>query len=127
MKKINALALMKELGLREDYVSTPKTFCVNKTKDKLIKNSANANSRHFYIFINVLSVNPKRWSNKLSQFVANLPTNCLSVHDHFIKLELKELMIKTNYDHRIHWLPKYHQNHTGAIFITAFHQCSTDL
>ena len=38
-----------------------------------------------------LSANPTKWSNKLKQFFGNLPTNCLSVFDHFVKLALKGL------------------------------------
>ena len=41
--------------------------------------------------LNPLSANPTKWSNKLKQFVGNLPTNCLSVFDHFVKLALKGL------------------------------------
>ena len=44
----------------------------------------------FYrLSINPLSANPTKWSNTLKQFVGNLPTNCLSVFDHFVKLALK--------------------------------------
>ena len=32
-----------------------------------------------------------KWSNTLKQFVGKLPTNCLSVSDHFVKLALKGL------------------------------------
>ena len=42
--------------------------------------------------INPLSANPKKWSNTLKQFVGNLPTNCLSVFDHFMNLALKGLI-----------------------------------
>ena len=41
---------------------------------------------------NPLSANSTKWSNTLKQFVGNLPTNCLSVIDHFVKLTLKGLM-----------------------------------
>ena len=34
--------------------------------------------------LNSLSANPTKWSNKLKKFVGNLPTNCLSVFDHFV-------------------------------------------
>ena len=34
---------------------------------------------------------PTKWSNTLKQFVGNLPTNCLKVFDHFVKLTLKGL------------------------------------
>ena len=40
---------------------------------------------------NPLSANPEKWSNTLKQFVGSLPTNCLSVFDHFISLALKGL------------------------------------
>ena len=41
--------------------------------------------------INPLSANPTKWSNTLKQFVGKLPTNCLSVSDHFVGLALKGL------------------------------------
>ena len=42
---------------------------------------------------NPLSANPTKWSNTLKQFVGKLPTNCLSVFDHFVKLALKEIRL----------------------------------
>ena len=41
---------------------------------------------------NPLNANHTKWSNTLKQFVHNLPTNCLSVYDHFVKLALKALI-----------------------------------
>ena len=41
--------------------------------------------------IKPFSANPTKWSNTLKQFVCNLPTHCLSVFDHFVKLALKGL------------------------------------
>ena len=41
--------------------------------------------------INPLSANPEKWSNTLRQFAGKLPTNCLSVFDHFMNLALKGL------------------------------------
>ena len=41
--------------------------------------------------LNPLSANPTKWSNRLKQFVGKLPTNCLSVFDHFVGLALKGL------------------------------------
>ena len=41
--------------------------------------------------VNPLSANITKWSNILKQFVVKLPTNCLSVFDHFVGLALKEL------------------------------------
>ena len=43
--------------------------------------------------INPLSANPTKWPDTLKQFVGNLPTNCVSVFDHFVKLELKGLTV----------------------------------
>ena len=42
-------------------------------------------------WVNPLSANPEKWSNTLKQIVGNLPTNCLSVFDHFMNLALKGL------------------------------------
>ena len=39
-----------------------------------------------------LSANLTKWSHTLKQFVSNLPTNCLSVFDHFVGLALKRLI-----------------------------------
>ena len=43
------------------------------------------------IHFNPLSDNFTKWSNTLKQFVCNLPTNCMSVFDHFVGLALKGL------------------------------------
>ena len=43
--------------------------------------------------INPLSASPTKWSNPLKQFVGKLPTNCLSVFDHFVELALKVLTV----------------------------------
>ena len=43
------------------------------------------------VTFNSLSANPTKWSNTLKQFAGNLPTNCLSVFDLFLKLALKGL------------------------------------
>ena len=40
---------------------------------------------------NPLSANPTKWLNTIKQFIGNLPTNCLSVFDHFGGLALKGL------------------------------------
>ena len=40
---------------------------------------------------NPLGANPTKWSNRLKKFVGKLPTNCLSVFDHFMRLALKGL------------------------------------
>ena len=43
--------------------------------------------------LNLLSAKITKWSNTLKQFVGKLPTNCLSVFDHFVGLALKGLSI----------------------------------
>ena len=48
------------------------------------------------LLINPLSANPTKWSNKFKQFVGKLPTNCLSVFDHFVGLALKGLNYQSN-------------------------------
>ena len=40
------------------------------------------------LFINPFSTNFTKCSNTLKQFIVNLPTNCLSVFDHFVGLTL---------------------------------------
>ena len=44
------------------------------------------------ITLNPLSANPAKWSNTLKQSVGSLPTNCLSLFNHFVGLVLKGLM-----------------------------------
>ena len=39
--------------------------------------------------LNPLSAKLTKWPNPLKQFVGKLPTNCLSVFDHFVGLRLK--------------------------------------
>ena len=48
-------------------------------------------ARLFLMSFNPSRANPPKWSNTLKQFVRNLPTNCSSVFDHFVKLALKGL------------------------------------
>ena len=48
----------------------------------------------FRLKVNPFSANPTRWSNTLKQFVGKLPTNYLSVFDHFLGLALKGLSVK---------------------------------
>ena len=45
----------------------------------------------YNMVFNPLSANFTKGSNTLKQFVCNLPTNCLSVFDHFVGLALKGL------------------------------------
>ena len=43
------------------------------------------------IFLSLFLMKISKWPNTLKQFVGNLPTNCLSVFDHFVGLALKGL------------------------------------
>ena len=43
--------------------------------------------------LNPLNAKFTKWSNTLKQFVGKLPTNCLSVFDHFVGLTLKGLKV----------------------------------
>ena len=43
------------------------------------------------MYFNPLSANPTKWPNTLKNFVGKLPTNCLSVFGHFVKLAFKGL------------------------------------
>ena len=42
---------------------------------------------------NTLTANFTKWLNTLKQFVSNLPTNCLSVFDHFVGFALNGLTL----------------------------------
>ena len=42
---------------------------------------------------NPLNANPTKWSMTVKRFVCKLPTNCLSVFDHFLGLALKGLKV----------------------------------
>ena len=44
-----------------------------------------------YAILNFLNTNTTKWSKTLKQFFGKLPTNCLSVFDHFVGLALKGL------------------------------------
>ena len=43
------------------------------------------------VALDSLSANSTKWLNTLKQFVGNLPTNSLSVFDHYVKLTRKGL------------------------------------
>ena len=50
---------------------------------------------------NPLSANPTKWLKTLKQFVRKLPTNCLSVFDHFVGLALIGLKRKKHFNCKI--------------------------
>ena len=54
---------------------------------------------HYCANFNPLSTNFTKWSNTLKQFVGKLPTNCLSVFDHFVGLGLNGLSLTAIYSH----------------------------
>ena len=49
-------------------------------------------NKYIWFLLNPLIASPTKWSNTLKQFVGSLPTNCLSVLDHFVKLAFKGLI-----------------------------------
>ena len=69
------------------------------SKDLQTKCESYIKSKHWFykvlstgkIRIKPLSAKITKWSNTLKQFVGNLPTNCLSVFDHFVGLVLEGL------------------------------------
>ena len=48
----------------------------------------------FWMNLNPLKASLTKWPSTLKQFVGELPTNCLSVFDHFVKLALKGTFFK---------------------------------
>ena len=56
----------------------------------------------WYKIFNTLSTNPTKWSNTLKQFFGKLPTNYLSVFDHFAGLALKGLTELPTTNHLSH-------------------------
>ena len=50
--------------------------------------------------LNPLSAKPAKCSNTFKQFVGKLPTNCLSVFDHFVGLALKGISINCVIDRK---------------------------
>ena len=61
--------------LVDDFPTSKNSYQVSKEDMSIF----NLNSH-----LNPLSANPTKWSNTLKQFVGKLPTNCLSVFDHFV-------------------------------------------
>ena len=57
------------------------------TMQRKVGNLRHDTADKFTKIINPLSANLTKWSNTLKQFVGKLPTNCLNVFDHFVKLK----------------------------------------
>ena len=53
--------------------------------------------------LNPLSANFTKWSNTLKQFIGSLPTSCLSVVGHFVRLALKGLTCQYDGLHQSQW------------------------
>ena len=64
-------------------------FKVSKTDATFSSAGNGAWKPIFNMSLNTLSASPKKWSNTLKKIVPTLPTNCLSVFHHFVKLALK--------------------------------------
>ena len=65
-------------------------FC--KIFNEQLRGTHEENSvQNWCAFFNPLSTNTTKWWNTLKQFAGNLPTNFLTVFDHFVKLALKGL------------------------------------
>ena len=69
---------------------TNPTDMKHQTSKQHIELGTSRQFRHA-VDLNPLSANFTKWSYKLKQFVRKLPTNCLSVFDHFVGLSLKGL------------------------------------
>ena len=50
-----------------------------------------------YVKEDIPCSNPTKWSNTLKQFVCKLPTNFLSMFDHFVGLALKGLILEAKF------------------------------
>ena len=88
VSKFNHEYLTDILKLKNENIILMGDFNVN-----LINYNKNRGTYEFLEqLFNPLSANPTKWSNTLKQFVGNLPTNCLSVFDHFKGLALKGLI-----------------------------------
>ena len=61
--------------------------------DQNLCNSSISEIKFYCLHLNPLSANITKWSNTLKQFVDKMPTNCLSVFDHFVGLALKGLIL----------------------------------
>ena len=70
------------------------TLVLPTFSSKLFRTNLNT-AKCYVLYVKPLSATHTNWSNTLEQFVGNLPTNCLSVFDHFVRLTLKGLKSST--------------------------------
>ena len=66
---------------------------------------------------------PHKQSNRLKQFVSNLPTNCLTVFDHFVGLALKGLtkQMMKYYVKPGHCIPSIRRSYIGTSLQCCYH------
>ena len=76
----------KEITYSRQTAFFRKSFSLSRRGREIYRNGS----------FNPFSANFTKWSNSLKQFAGNLPTNCLSVFDHFVELALTGLIIFTN-------------------------------
>ena len=78
-------------ALRLGCCSSPWSASDGNTESFFTELHFNQNYSDSLPWFNPLSANITKWSNTLKQFVGILPTNCLSVFDHFVGLPLKRI------------------------------------
>ena len=119
--------MFREMYLQDCFVVFLSLSLMRKLMKKLKKNKVK--NYEMWIFwyrlkvilaLNPLTDNPTKWSNALKQFVGNLPTNCLSVFDHFVGLPLKRL----NYLSRLQKLVFFLVNRLILILVNYMVACN---
>ena len=91
---------------------------------KIVKKNYNSTLKvcELTVWVKPLSTNPTKWSNTLKQFISNLPTNCLSVFDLFVKFALKELSSHQIYSKMLRQFRKPNPNFIRVIKNLSFNQ-----
>ena len=85
--------VLEVIRLNIFYVKNHESFILYSFRFLMLKwsNQSVTVGVHNIAHFNPLNANFIKWSNTLKQFVGNLPTNCLSMFDHFVGLVLKGL------------------------------------
>ena len=109
--------------------SCQKMQCFDYLKEVLVDNGSEFDNGNFRDFLeNLILLEPILQNGQtLKQFVASLPTNCLSVFDHFVGLALKgiNVRIKTRTAESA-WVSGLVERH-NAIIVEAVNKCSLDM
>ena len=79
--------MVRDRWLHENLISWSEIYTILHYELRSLK----VNKTRCHSEVNPLSANLTKWSNTLKHFVGILPTNCLSVFDHFVALALKGL------------------------------------